>query len=325
MEQGPSTNPIQPDNRDSRNQGAVKPVETGFFAPEKRGIKKGVVGGLLMMAIAAAWFFIGYSLGFIFYYPPILFLIGVYALIKGLVTGNIAGQVEIVPGKSRTRKIEGIASLLDPQIFGINYLIIFAFILMVAILSVLNPFIHAKIAHMNYPSPELGEYLINIAFFGLLNGVLIVLICHKVRNILFMAILYCVGGIALSIPYALILKLFPTGSHSSAIVFDAKNLIYQVFSGFIFMFFLNVILKIGGLRLSIFLVGNVLYNICIGVITSIYFSLWSHYKIDLQFLFGAQAVSQIVTGLVGGILLYASLYWHVRRKGFTITGDGSIE
>lgn len=73
---------------------AVKEEEIsgGSFAPEKAGIKKGVLGGTIMMAIAAVWFFGGLAAGYIFYYPPILFVIGLYALIKGLMDGNVAGK-----------------------------------------------------------------------------------------------------------------------------------------------------------------------------------------------------------------------------------------
>ena len=66
--------------------------EGGAFAPEKAGLRAGVLGGLLMMLIAVVWFVGGYAAGYIFYYPPILFLIGVYALIKGLATGNVSRQ-----------------------------------------------------------------------------------------------------------------------------------------------------------------------------------------------------------------------------------------
>jgi hypothetical protein len=66
----------------------------GFFAPEKKGIQKGVMGGLTMMAIAAVWFIAGYAAGIIFFYPPILFLIGLYAFFKGLVVGNLNGTKE---------------------------------------------------------------------------------------------------------------------------------------------------------------------------------------------------------------------------------------
>lgn len=62
------------------------------FAPERKGIDMGMLGGLLMMGIAAAWFFIGLAGGIVFYYPPILFVIGIFALLKGLFTGNIAGK-----------------------------------------------------------------------------------------------------------------------------------------------------------------------------------------------------------------------------------------
>ena len=73
-------------------QADLPTANKGFFAPEKKGIEKGVLGGVSMMAIAVIWFVVGYSCGYIFYYPPILFIIGLYALIKGLSTGNLAGN-----------------------------------------------------------------------------------------------------------------------------------------------------------------------------------------------------------------------------------------
>nr|WP_319400564.1 hypothetical protein [uncultured Carboxylicivirga sp.] len=64
----------------------------GFFGAEKKGIQKGVLGGVVMMAIATVWFVGGWIAGFIFYYPPILFIIGIVALIKGIVEGNLSGK-----------------------------------------------------------------------------------------------------------------------------------------------------------------------------------------------------------------------------------------
>ena len=64
----------------------------GVFAPEKAGVKKGMLGGIIMIAIAAVWFFGGLAAGYIFYYPPILFAIGVYALIKGAIDKNVSGK-----------------------------------------------------------------------------------------------------------------------------------------------------------------------------------------------------------------------------------------
>jgi hypothetical protein len=63
-----------------------------FFGPEKSGIQHGMAGGIAMMTIAVIWFGLGWMAGVIFYYPPILFLIGAFALLKGLVTGNVTGE-----------------------------------------------------------------------------------------------------------------------------------------------------------------------------------------------------------------------------------------
>lgn len=65
--------------------------DDGFFAPERRGLDKGILGGVIMMGIAVAWFGLGWMAGYIFFYPPILFLIGLFGTLKGLFTGNVAG------------------------------------------------------------------------------------------------------------------------------------------------------------------------------------------------------------------------------------------
>lgn len=65
---------------------------SGYFAPEKKAIKMGVLGGVIMIAIAIIWFIVGLINGYIFFYPAILLAIGVYALIKGIMTKNITGE-----------------------------------------------------------------------------------------------------------------------------------------------------------------------------------------------------------------------------------------
>ncbi len=77
-----------PQKPESTNPGE----DRSFFSSEKKGIQKGVLGGVVMIAIAAIWFFVGYAAGHIYFYPPILFIIGVYAVIKGLTTGNYTGN-----------------------------------------------------------------------------------------------------------------------------------------------------------------------------------------------------------------------------------------
>jgi hypothetical protein len=47
-------------------------------------INAGIGGGLAMMFIAVVWFVLGLMAGFIFFYPPVLFIVGLVALIKGL-------------------------------------------------------------------------------------------------------------------------------------------------------------------------------------------------------------------------------------------------
>jgi hypothetical protein len=60
--------------------------EEGWFG----SLNAGVVGGLLMVLIAAVWFFVGLACGILFYYPPILFVIGLVAIAKGAFGGDQA-------------------------------------------------------------------------------------------------------------------------------------------------------------------------------------------------------------------------------------------
>ena len=51
------------------------------------GTSGGVLSGVLMMVGALVWFFVALSVGWIAFYPPILFIAGLVAFIKGL-AGN---------------------------------------------------------------------------------------------------------------------------------------------------------------------------------------------------------------------------------------------
>ena len=51
-------------------------------------INGGVVGGLIAMLIAVIWFVVGMAAGWVFFYPPILFIIGLVGVVKGLVMGG---------------------------------------------------------------------------------------------------------------------------------------------------------------------------------------------------------------------------------------------
>jgi predicted lipid-binding transport protein (Tim44 family) len=66
-------------DRQARREAGVV-FEEGWFG----SVNSGMVGGLLMMGIAVLWFFAGLAGGVIFIYPPVLFVIGVVSLLKGL-------------------------------------------------------------------------------------------------------------------------------------------------------------------------------------------------------------------------------------------------
>jgi len=62
----------------------------GFFGPG--GIRSGMLGGVAMMAFAAVWLVVGLMLEHIFIYPVILFIVGLVAFIRGIITGNVLGE-----------------------------------------------------------------------------------------------------------------------------------------------------------------------------------------------------------------------------------------
>jgi hypothetical protein len=75
---------------------SAAPVDKGKYSHgfgwEHRGWDAGMKGGLTMMAIAAVWFFGGLAFGIIFYYPPILFIIGLVGFFRGMFTGSASGR-----------------------------------------------------------------------------------------------------------------------------------------------------------------------------------------------------------------------------------------
>ena len=65
---------------------AKKAVEKkpSHFATEQWVLNGGVGGGILAMVIAVVWFVVGLANDRLFFYPPILFVVGFVGLIKGL-------------------------------------------------------------------------------------------------------------------------------------------------------------------------------------------------------------------------------------------------
>jgi hypothetical protein len=82
----------QPSNKPERprsNPGMKLEYRAKERHEERRGIaiSGGVWAGLLMMGGAAIWFFLGLAAGRIFFYPPILFVLGIISLFRAL-SGN---------------------------------------------------------------------------------------------------------------------------------------------------------------------------------------------------------------------------------------------
>ncbi len=83
--------PSEPKKKKKKKPLATASRGGGVFGPESYGMSKGVIGGLIMMLIAIVWFVGGLACDIIFFYPPILFIIGLVAFVKGLFEGNLAG------------------------------------------------------------------------------------------------------------------------------------------------------------------------------------------------------------------------------------------
>ncbi len=70
-------------NRQAHERG-TQSASSGF---EGGAINSGMAGGLLAMVVAVIWFVVGWMGGVIFFYPPILFIIGLVSLFNGLSQG----------------------------------------------------------------------------------------------------------------------------------------------------------------------------------------------------------------------------------------------
>jgi hypothetical protein len=74
------------------------------FAMERKLLARGPMTGLACMLGAIAWFVIGWLyLGTFFYYPPVLFIIGAFVLVKGLGKERLLAA-EAIPKKPASRR-----------------------------------------------------------------------------------------------------------------------------------------------------------------------------------------------------------------------------
>ena len=69
-------------------RGTGNEAPDAYSRPSRSGTNGSVVTGILMMVGAAVWFFGGLAVGVIFFYPPVLFVLGFIALVKGIMSAE---------------------------------------------------------------------------------------------------------------------------------------------------------------------------------------------------------------------------------------------
>jgi hypothetical protein len=63
-----------------------RPASGGAFSMEKSGLDAGILGGIGLMILSVVWFFGAlFFLNTIFFYPPILFIVGLIAMVRGFI------------------------------------------------------------------------------------------------------------------------------------------------------------------------------------------------------------------------------------------------
>lgn len=63
-------------------------LEEETWGLNKFGVKNGIAAGAILILGSLIWFFGGWHLGIVYFYPPILFVIGLYILFKGVKRKN---------------------------------------------------------------------------------------------------------------------------------------------------------------------------------------------------------------------------------------------
>jgi ribosomal protein S27E len=83
------TRVVRPARRDDEDeQERDKSRHGSWSGTEKWVLSGGVIGGLLAMLVAVVWFVRGLMADRVFFYPPILFVVGLVGVAKGLMSGS---------------------------------------------------------------------------------------------------------------------------------------------------------------------------------------------------------------------------------------------
>lgn len=73
--------------KESRERAQQEAANNGG-SMEKSILTSGALGGVIAMLVAVVWFFIGLMNDYIYFYPPILFVCGLGAVMKALMSGD---------------------------------------------------------------------------------------------------------------------------------------------------------------------------------------------------------------------------------------------
>lgn len=75
-------------NQIRREESRKRKLKADFtFGLDKFGIKNGIVAGILLLIAGSTWLIVGLTYGLIYWYPLILILMGITAIIIGIVNG----------------------------------------------------------------------------------------------------------------------------------------------------------------------------------------------------------------------------------------------
>ncbi|MCU0646117.1 MAG: hypothetical protein MUC94_17900, partial [bacterium] len=282
----------------------TKVKDGGFFAPEKRGIQKGIVGGIAMIVIAVVWFVAGYAAGYIFYYPPILLVIGLYALIKGIITGNIRGekaeQIASTTVTADTTNIRSYPRLFDRDRYGLNTYVGIGY-LAASILAIFAwRIVYGIIGQQSHFSPPLDYYIIIFAF-NILEAALLLFLSHSISKEWALPVFFGLGMIVIGIGQSAVFSTIKIENMNFAAPFDLSSLIFNFIWAFFFMGGLVLIVKLWGPHLWSFILGLMLTFCVREIVMQLYYVTRGS-----SFFFGS-LLSPAVSGLIFGGLIFAGL------------------
>ena len=290
----------------------------GLFASEKRGIQKGVAGGIAMIVIAVIWFVVGYTAGYIFYYPPILFLIGLYALIKGIITGNIKGEKaeRAIPVTDDTTRVKKYSSLFDTERYGLNIYVGIGYLVASILVIFTWRIAFGMMGFERDFNPPLDYYIIIFAF-SFLEAALFLFLSHSVNKEWALPVFFGLGMIVLGIIRSIVFSTIKIENMNFASPFELQNIILNFIWAFIFMGGLVLIVKLWGPYLWSFILGMMLAFCVREILNQLY------YVAKGSSFFFEALIPQALNGIIFGGFVYLGLALHFRHKGFKLY-QGSI-